>query len=179
MSFRKLGAILQALAVAVPVGLLALGTAAQTVPPTASDENFIGLARDERQAWFLSSSAITRQPDGAIQTHVYQVFRDAMVMGDKAVHFTDWIMEYDCAAGTFHPVSVTFMGDEFAYAASSTFPPGPKPMAATPDNAWGYGLVCDPASVTANRRMHNRDWREIAKRFYATMQRPQADVGGS
>ncbi|HEY3812496.1 MAG TPA: hypothetical protein VGL66_04665 [Caulobacteraceae bacterium] len=130
--------------------------------------DFIGLARDDSQAWFLSASDIARQPNGEIQTDVYQVYRDGRTMGGRAAHFADFRIAYDCAGKTWHPVKIAFFDEAFSLIGSSDLTnAAPKPV--TSENAWGPAYACDPSKAAATRRLSGKDWREVASILYTHM----------
>jgi hypothetical protein len=131
-------------------------------------EDFIGLAHDTSQAWFLSASAITRQPNGEIQTDIYQVYRDGRTVGGSTAHFADFRIAYDCAGKTWHPVRVTFFGEEYSLIGSADLANAvPKPVAR--ENVWGPAYACDPSTATASQRISGKGWREVASASYARM----------
>ena len=131
-------------------------------------EDFIGWGRDASQAWFLSASGLAKQPNGDIQTDIYQVYRDGRAMGGHAAHFADFRMAYDCAGKTWHPVRVSFFGEEYSFIGSADLTNAlPKPV--TPDNVWGPAYACEPGTATANQRVSGKDWREVASALYARM----------
>jgi len=164
---RVAGQILSRLVTPVLVAL--------TMSTNALAEDFIGLARDNSQAWFLSVSGIAKQPNGEIQTDIYQVYRDGRTMGGSAAHFADFRIAYDCAAKTWHPVRVTFFGEGFSSIGSGDLT-GASPQAVTPDNVWGPSYACDPSTATANRRLSGKNWREVASVLYTHMASANAQL---
>jgi hypothetical protein len=156
----------QSLPLFVTTALVAL-----TLSTNALAEDFIGLARDASQVWFLSKSGITKQQNGEIQTDVYQVFRDGRMMGGSAVHFADFRVAYDCAGQTWHPVKATFFGEGFSFVGSADLATA-LPKAVTPENVWGPAYACDPSTASADRLLSGKDWREVASTLYTRIHQP-------
>ncbi len=131
-------------------------------------EDFIGLARDDSQAWFMSASGVAKQPNGEIQTDVYQVFRDGKPMGGHTAQFADFRIAYDCAGKTWHPVKMALFDEGFSLIGSGDLGNGaPQPI--TPDNIWGPAYACNPETATASRRLSGKNWREVASALHARM----------
>jgi hypothetical protein len=161
-----------ALAIAIPIGAATPATADDQTRKS-SPESFIGLSRNERQATFLSVSAIVKTANGEIQSHVYQVMGDGMKLGDKTARYADFTMAYDCTAMTFHPVATDFLDDQFGSVATSKFPTNQKPIAAGPNNAWGFAYACNPSSAPDDRRFNSQDWHTKAVSLFAEMPKPK------
>ncbi len=150
--------------------LVWLTLALSTIGASASAEDFVGLARDANQVWFISTNVL-KQADGDIRTHVYQVFRDGQIMGGKTFYYADWIIDFDCAGGNWYPVQVSFVGDDFSIIASSDFA-GAKPEKVGEGNVWGPRYACDPSAAEANRRLSGADWKAVASSIYPGKTRP-------